>query len=169
MGSPTVVGGKVYIGSGTGIFYALNATTGKVVWQRLLDYGVAVNCAARGVASTAAVVPDPVTGKLTVYVAGAHFLYALDAATGAVKWTNSVGLRTARGLLQLGVADGCRRAHLHGRLVGPPRTSTCAPRAIAYNQHTGAAQHTYFDMPVGSIGGSVLEHPGRPTALAGPG
>ena len=90
-GSPTVVGGKVYIGSGTGVFYALNATNGKIIWQRLLDYGLMLNCASRGVASTATVTPDPVNGKLTVYVAGSHFLYALDAATGNVVWKKAVG------------------------------------------------------------------------------
>jgi outer membrane protein assembly factor BamB len=153
-GSPTVVGGKVYIGSGTGVFYALNATTGKIVWQRLLDYGVAVNCAARGIASTATVVPDPVSGKLTVYVAGAHFLYALDPATGAVRWKNSVGPwssqayynwsspTVAGGRIFMGVSSDCEDFHVRAG-------------EIAYNQHTGGVQHTYFDMPAGSIGGSI--------------
>jgi outer membrane protein assembly factor BamB len=157
-GSPTVVGGRVYVGSGTGIFYALNATTGKVVWQRLLDYGVAINCSARGIASTATVVPDPVTGKLTVYVAGAHFLYALDPATGAVRWKNSVGPwssqayynwsspTVAGGRIFMGVSSDCEDFHVRGG-------------AIAYNQHTGAVQHTYFDMPAGSIGGSIWSTP----------
>ena len=157
-GSPTVVGGKVYIGAGTGVFYALNATTGKIVWQRLLDYGVAVNCAARGIASTATVVPDPVTGKLTVYVAGAHFLYALDAATGAVKWKNSVGPwssqayynwaspTVAGGRIFMGVSSDCEDFHVRAG-------------AFSYSQHTGALQHTYYDMPAGSIGGSVWSSP----------
>jgi outer membrane protein assembly factor BamB len=41
--------------------------------------------------ATAAVLPDPVTGTSTVYVSGARFLYALDAATGAVAWKTEIG------------------------------------------------------------------------------
>ena len=39
--SPTVVNGVVYIGSNTGMFYALNETTGAVLWQQLLGYTTA--------------------------------------------------------------------------------------------------------------------------------
>src|SRR5437763_17158406 len=34
--SATVVGGRVYIGARTGVFYALDAATGAVVWQKQL-------------------------------------------------------------------------------------------------------------------------------------
>ncbi|HEX4427852.1 MAG TPA: PQQ-binding-like beta-propeller repeat protein [Frankiaceae bacterium] len=160
-GSPTVVGGKVYIGSGTGVFYALNATTGKVIWQRLLDYGLMLNCASRGIASTATVVPDPVSGKLTVYIAGSHLLYALDAGTGAVVWKTAVGPAggqsagmyynwssptVAGGRIFMGVSSDCEAFHVRAG-------------AVSYNQHTGALQHTYYDMPAGSFGGSVWSSP----------
>jgi polyvinyl alcohol dehydrogenase (cytochrome) len=160
-GSPTVVGGKVYIGSGTGVFYALNAATGKILWQRLLDYGLMLHCASRGIASTATVTPDPVSHKLTVYVAGSHFLYALDAATGAVVWKSSVGPSggqtagmyynwssptVAGGRVFMGVSSDCEDFHVRAG-------------AVSYNQHTGALQHTYFDMPAGSTGGSIWSSP----------
>ncbi len=160
-GSPTVVGGRVYIGSGTGRFYALNAATGKIVWQRLLDYGIPLHCAARGIASTATVATDPVSGKLTVYIAGAHFLYALDAATGAVKWKNSVGPwggqasgmyynwsspTVASGRIFMGISSDCEDFHVRAG-------------ALAYSQHTGALQHAYYDMPAGSVGGSIWSTP----------
>jgi len=65
------------------------------VWQTTLDYqqvGNNGNCNnARGIAGTATVAPDPQTGNLTVYVPGARYLYALDAATGAQKWKSLVG------------------------------------------------------------------------------
>src|SRR3954451_14707607 len=35
--SPVVVGDRVYIGSNTGMFYALRAGTGGVAWKRQLD------------------------------------------------------------------------------------------------------------------------------------
>jgi glucose dehydrogenase len=89
--SPTVVAGLVYIGAQSGGFYALNESTGAVVWSRQLDTRPAVTCRPLGITSTAAVLPDPVTGTLTVYVSGARFLYALNAATGALSWKTEIG------------------------------------------------------------------------------
>src|SRR5204863_7188376 len=60
--SPTVVGSRVYIGAQSGVFFALDATTGKVVWKRQLDVEAATTCPARGVTSTAAVVRDAASG-----------------------------------------------------------------------------------------------------------
>ena len=89
--SPTVVAGRVYIGAQSGGFYALDESTGTVVWSRQLDTRPGVTCRALGITATAAVLPDPVTGTLTVYVSGARFLYALDAATGAMVWQTRIG------------------------------------------------------------------------------
>src|SRR5206468_6794235 len=84
--SPTVVNGVVYIGSNTGVFYALNEATGAVLWQRLLGYTTALSCGeGHGIVSTAAVANDPVSGTLTAYVGGGDgYLYALNAATGDI-------------------------------------------------------------------------------------
>jgi len=82
--SPTVAAGRVYIGAESGGFYALSEATGAVVWSRQLDTEPNVSCPARGITSTAAVQPDPVTGTSTVYVSGARYLYARNAATGAL-------------------------------------------------------------------------------------
>ena len=89
--SPVVVAGAVYIGAQSGGFYALNESTGKVIWSRQLDFEAHVTCPARGISATAAVLPDPVTSTPTVYVSGARFLYALNAATGAVAWQTRIG------------------------------------------------------------------------------
>jgi hypothetical protein len=62
-----------------------------VVWNRQLDTEPKVTCPARGITATAAVLPDPVTGVSTVYISGARFLYALNAATGAVAWKTGIG------------------------------------------------------------------------------
>ena len=83
--------GRVYIGAESGGFYALKEATGAVVWSRQLDTEPNTTCPARGITSTAAVKPDPVTGTSTVYVSGARYLYALNAATGAVVWKTEIG------------------------------------------------------------------------------
>ena len=93
LASPTVVNGTVYIGANTGVFYALNEATGAVRWHRFLGYQTATACGALGIVSTATVVPAPDTGTLTVYVAGGDgYLYALNAATGAIVWRSVIAI-----------------------------------------------------------------------------
>ena len=90
--SPTVVNGVAYVGSLSGNFYAVNLATGKKIWTRSLGKVPALTCSARGVTSTAAVLPDPQTGVLSVYVGGGDgFLYALNASDGTVQWKTIVG------------------------------------------------------------------------------
>ena len=155
--SPTVAGGIVYIGSRTGIFSALNAATGAVVWQKALDFGGTSLCKAKGIVGTATVAPDPVTGTLTVYAPGAHYLYALDAATGAQMWKVAIGPATTAGNaayfnwasptvnggnIYIGLAANCESHLIRGGVV-------------QLNQHTGAKLHTYYAVPKGKVGASV--------------
>jgi outer membrane protein assembly factor BamB len=155
--SPTVVSGVVYIGAQSGGFYALNESTGAVVWSRQLDTESHVTCPARGISSTAAVLPDPVTGTRTIYVSGARFLYALNAATGAVSWKTRIGpVDSAQpnayynwssptvvgGHIYVGLSSNCDVPLIRGGVV-------------EVDQHTGAVLHTWFTVPKGSIGGAV--------------
>jgi outer membrane protein assembly factor BamB len=93
--SPTVVGGVAYIGAMDGYFYAISETTHQALWSDFL--GVLVNppliCGGgtSGIISTATVAKDPATGLLRVYVFSPDgYLYALDAASGAVVWKGHV-------------------------------------------------------------------------------
>jgi len=160
--SVTVVGNRAYVVGRNAIVYALNASTGAVQWQKQLDKGSSSVCPAKGAMGTPAVVPDPVTGVLTVYAAGAHHLYALNAATGAQRWSRAIGPATAsgealyfnwssptvrNGRIFMGLAANCEAHLIRGGLV-------------SLNQHTGAVQHTYFDTPAGTVGGSVWSSAG---------
>lgn len=155
--SPTVVGGVVYIGARTGMFYALDAATGALVWKRQLGFGSNTVCAAKGITGTATVAPDPVDGVLTVYAPGAHYLYALKASDGSVRWKRSIGPATASGSalyfnwasptvaggrIFIGLAANCESHLIRGGVV-------------SLNQHTGAVQHTYYAVPSGVVGASV--------------
>jgi outer membrane protein assembly factor BamB len=74
----------VYIGAG-GLFYALNAASGKSAWKQPVRIG-------GGDGSIPEVSPD---GK-TVYVGGGrggHAIYALDAHTGSPRWQHPFQLR----------------------------------------------------------------------------
>lgn len=70
--SPAVVNGSVYVGSGDGGIYSLDATDGTEQWR--VDTGYVVTSS-----------PTVVDG--TVYVGGADgALYAIDAANGEILW-----------------------------------------------------------------------------------
>jgi glucose dehydrogenase len=155
--SPTVVAGVVYIGAQSGGFYALNESTGAVVWSTQLDTGPNGACRPLGVTATAAVLPDPVTGASTVYVSGARYLYALDAATGAVVWKTEIGPPSlanpdayynwssptvVAGHVYVGLSSGCDNPLIRGGVV-------------ELDQHTGQGLHTWYSVPAGSVGGSV--------------
>ena len=155
--SPTVVGGSVYIGAQSGRFYALNEATGAVAWARQLDIRPHATCRPLGITATAAVLPDPVTGTPTVYVSGARYLYALDAASGAVSWKTEIGPPSTShpdayynwssptvidGHIYMGMASGCDEPLIRGGVV-------------ELDQHTGRVLRTWYSVPAGSIGGSV--------------
>lgn len=155
--SPTVAAGRVYIGAESGGFYALNGATGAVAWSRQLDTEPNATCPARGISSTAAVKPDPVTGTSTVYVSGARYLYALNAATGAVVWKTEIGPPSlaapdayynwssptvAGGHIYTGLSSSCDNPLIRGGLV-------------ELDQHTGQVLHTWHTVPSGSLGGSI--------------
>jgi outer membrane protein assembly factor BamB len=139
------------------MFYALDAPTGRVNWKKQLDYGSNTYCSAKGIVGTASVQPDPVTGTLTVYAPGAHYLYALNAATGSQSWRTAIGPSTTAGnglyfnwssptvsggRIYMGLAANCESRLIRGGVV-------------SLNQHTGAVQHTYYAVPSGKVGASV--------------
>lgn len=156
--SPTVVNGVVYIGSNTGVFYALDEATGAVLWQRLLGYTTELSCGeGYGVISTATVATDPVSGTLTVYVGGGDgYLYALNAATGEIlfrKFVVDIGTTENEGFIfgsptivngkiYIGVSSQCDNPLIRGGLK-------------AFDQHTGALLQTFWTTPAGTIGASV--------------
>ena len=158
--SPTVAAGRVFIGSTTGRFYVLNEATGKVIWSKQLDTLSAQQagaCGQAGITSTATVAPAPGAGALTVYIAGARYLYAFDVATGAQKWKslvgpagslNTVGYRNwasptvAGGVVLMGISSNCDTPLIRGG-------------AMAFDQGSGSVRGTWYDVPAGAVGGSV--------------
>jgi len=157
--SPTVYGGRVFIGANTGVFYALNESTGAVVWKRNVGYVPSLTCYRRGVTSTATVAVDPTRGYAVVYVAGGDgYLYALRASDGSVLWRSLV--------VKTGVADGKNAAYnwssptLFDDRIYVGMSSHCDVPLIragvrAFAQSTGQRIGTYFSMPQGVEGGSV--------------
>jgi outer membrane protein assembly factor BamB len=156
--SPTVVNGVVYIGSNTGMFYALDEATGAVLWQQLLGFTTPLSCdRGQGVISTATVATDPVSGTLAVYVGGGDgYLYALDAATGAIVFRQFVcDVGTNRNLgfvwgsptiisgrIYLGFSSQCDNPLVRSAIK-------------SFDQHTGTLLRTFWTLPNGSVGAGV--------------
>ena len=160
--SPTVADGMVFIGSQTGDLYALSESTGRLVWKRTLDYEQVGNnghcLRVRGIVGTATVAADPRTGKPVVYVPGARYLYALDAATGRQLWKSLVGPRgsarvvgayfnyaspnVTNGLVYEGVSSSCNAPFVRGGVQ-------------SFSQHTGRLRHSFWTDPPGHVGASV--------------
>ena len=103
-GSPVVYNGRVFIGSGNGRMYALDANTGTVVWKfpapptAPLRSQFTCNPSSQGIASSAAIArignTDAVIFGAPDTTFGTGFgegrLFALNAATGAVIWKSPV-------------------------------------------------------------------------------
>jgi outer membrane protein assembly factor BamB len=157
--SPTVASGKVFIGSNTGVFYALNEATGSELWHRTLGSMGTSMCPAFGIVSTATVAPDPSPsrqGLQTVYVAGGNgYLYALDAVTGNVVWRTLVppslsqqnyfnwsSPTVVNGHVYLGLSSNCDKPLVRGGVK-------------EFDQASGTLLHSYWSMPIGDIGASV--------------
>jgi outer membrane protein assembly factor BamB len=156
--SPTVSDGTVYLGLGDGEMYALNEATQQVEWSQFLGVTTPTTCGGYGgITSTATVAEDPVTGSQTVYVNGPDgYLYALDAATGAVIWKSLVGVPSgtvndyyawgsptvANGKVYIGIASRCDMPLVKGGV-------------LAFDQHSGSRLAYWDSVPPGKIGGSV--------------
>jgi outer membrane protein assembly factor BamB len=138
-GTPITFQGVIYLGAGTGDFYAIDASTGVTIWRKRLGIS---NCNGFGIVSSAAVARDPVSGRNVVYVGAAnHYLYALDPATGATLWRSIVGgtdphyfnfasPTVANGQVYMGVSTTCELP-LGGGVQ-------------AFDQHTGVTKGRYY-------------------------
>jgi eukaryotic-like serine/threonine-protein kinase len=99
--SPAVADGRVFFGSYDGNFYALDANNGRVLWQ-FATQGER-RFAARhlhGAEPAAEVVPDPfdaflsspaLADGLVLFGSGDGAVYALDAASGVLRWKYRTG------------------------------------------------------------------------------
>src|SRR5215468_1535932 len=148
--SPTVVAGRVYIGAESGGFYALNESTGAVEWHRQLD-----TCPRRGITATAAVEPDPVTGVSTVYVSGSHFLYALDAVTGAQVWKTRIGPNAGPRMYYNWSSPMVVAGHIYVGLASDCGGPLIRGGVVELDQHTGKVLHTGYSLSIVHLSSSL--------------
>jgi outer membrane protein assembly factor BamB len=163
--TPLVLNHVIYEGSNSGEFYAINLTTGAVIWKEFLGFEPKVLCRAQGTFATAASGTDPGTGAPTIYAAsGDGNVYALRASDGTVLWKSPVNVpdpgtndyfsysapEIANGKLYIGIASECDNANSPVSIRGG---------LAALDQATGKRVATYFTVPAGQIGGSIWSSP----------
>jgi len=160
--SPVVYQGNVYVGSENGSFYDLSESTGSVVWSHFTAQQHNLSCGAyfgagQGFISTATIVPDPQSGKPTVYVAAPDgYLYAWNASDGTRLWRSVVAIPStkvndyfnwssptvANGLIYVGVASNCDTPLVWGG-------------EKVYDQSSGKLLATFHTIPKGDLGGDI--------------
>jgi outer membrane protein assembly factor BamB len=129
-----------------------------MLWQQLLGFTIPTTCGrGHGVTSTATLATDPVSGTLTVYVGGGDgYLYALNAATGAIVFrvfvtdvgtTENTGFIWASptiisGRIYLGWASQCDNPLVQSGIK-------------SFDQHTGTLLKTFFTGAQGTTGAGV--------------
>jgi len=153
----TVTGGVAYFGSWDGYEYALNATTGALIWKTYL--GVTTYdpvC----IPSTLGVSSPPTVQNGVVYVGGGNSdWYALNASTGAVEWDVYTGDSSAAGgnynwsgpLIYNGYA-----------YIGVSSLGDCPlvqGRLLQVNLTTHQLQNSLNLVPNGQIGGGIWTSP----------
>jgi polyvinyl alcohol dehydrogenase (cytochrome) len=81
---PTIVSGRVFVGSDNGFFYSLDAASGCVYWS--YDVGSTV----RGAATVAQIAGHTASRYAVFFGDGRANVYALDARSGALLWKSRV-------------------------------------------------------------------------------
>ncbi|MEY9967468.1 outer membrane protein assembly factor BamB [Streptacidiphilus sp. MAP12-16] len=164
--TPTVTGGVAYFASWDGNEYAVNATTGAVLWKTNIGY-MTPNQPCGNPPSAGPSSPATVVGNV-VYVGGADsYWYALDTVTGAVDWRVWVG-----GSGVPGVYDG--HMNWSGPLivgnyayVGVASFGDCPlvqGQLLKVNLTTHAIENTANLVPNGQVGGGIWTSPAYDTA-----
>lgn len=159
--TPVSVGGVFYVGADDGDFYAVNESTGQIIWSKFLGLVQPGECspAPLGFVSTAAVAADSQAPSGTaVYVnAPDGYLYALDSASGSVLWKQVVAIPSStqnnyvawssplvapNGNVYVGISSNCDNPLVPAGVLG-------------FNAETGSALGEWHSMPAGQVGASV--------------
>ena len=163
--TPLVISHVIYEGSNSGWFYALDISTGSVIWKKFLGVEPKATCRQLGFLATATSGVDPTTGVRTVYAAsGDGNVYALRASDGAILWTSPVNVpdpgtndyyaysspEIANGKIYIGIASECDM---------PTSPITIRGGLAALDQATGNRLATYYTVPSDQIGGSIWSSP----------
>jgi outer membrane protein assembly factor BamB len=163
---PIVASGVVYYGSWDGLEHAVNATTGAPIWSTNLGSTTDSSCAPpeSGVASSATITSVTIDGTPTnvdLVAGGDASLYALNAATGAVIWSTSLGTPPDTFLWSSPL-------YYNGNVYEGISSFGDCPLVrggiVEMSAATGAIENTLYTIPSGCVGASVWGSPAVDTA-----
>jgi len=153
---PIEVGGVVFWGSWDGYFHAFT-TSGQHIWDRQIGTTTDSNCepVETGVASTAAF--GTIGSTPTIFVSGGNAsLYALNANTGNIIWSTSLGSSPSHFLWDSPLlANG-------SVYIGESSFGDCPlveGQVMKLDASTGKIQNTFNVVPNGCLGGGVWGSP----------
>ena len=151
--SPIVFQGRVFIGNGNGRLYAIDALTGKLLWEYPKPPAAALtskygqvnfeNPSSAGIASTASIAMIEKQRAVVVFAApdqsigaklGSGRLFALDPATGAQVWA-SPQIAILNGLTSSGTNEAVAVTQLHENL------GYSSPLVVGSRVYVGMADH----------------------------
>lgn len=174
---PLIVNGLVYSGSWDGNEYAFS-TAGSLIWKTALGITDPNNSACEvpvGVASTAAVARVTVSGDRhptsVLFVGaggndavggGSARVDALDAASGAIRWSVPVGASPAAFMWSSPVVYTPAGATVPSVYIGLASYGDCPlvqGKVLQFDARNGALQHEFDTVPQGCVGGSVWGSP----------
>ena len=157
--SASIVGTTAYVGSWDGYEYAINTSTGALIWKQFLGTTSDPGCNPPniGITSAAAVVNG------VVYVGGGDaYWYALNAATGAILWKVYTGDNSQAGAhynwssplivgnyAYIGIASNCDNPLVQGQLL----------QVAISGAQQGQIINSYAFVPNGEVGGGVWTSP----------
>jgi outer membrane protein assembly factor BamB len=157
--SASVVGATAYVGSWDGYEYAINTTTGALIWKTYTGITTDPGCnpSTIGITSAAAIV-----GGVVYVGGGGPYFYALDAGTGAILWQVYTGDNSQAGAhynwssplivgnyAYIGIASNCDNPLVQGQLLQVPISGAQQGKII----------NTYNFVPNGQVGGGVWTSP----------
>ena len=146
--SPTVSGGRVYVGSQNGTVYSLDAKTGCIHWTYSATGGV----------RTAIAIGSDSAGSARIYFGDtAANAYALDADTGRVVWTRKVDDHPLACITRDRCQLGCTLQHDRAeQRLGIGQPDAGVPFCEPFDRHVAREQQTD-----GRVGRDRAEREGR--------
>jgi regulation of enolase protein 1 (concanavalin A-like superfamily) len=160
--SPTVVGGTAYFGSWDGYEYAVDAASGALKWKTFLGITTANPICIPpqlGVSSPATVQNG------TVYVGGGDsYWYALDAATGVVKWKVFTGDNSAAGGHYNWSGPLIYNGYAYIGIASEGDCPLVQGKLLKVNITTGQVENTLNIVPDGQVGGGIWTSPAIDTS-----
>ncbi len=158
-GTPVIAGGVLVAGTNMGRAYALEASTGKLLWSR--DLGQPIN----GSAAIDLAAPGGAMAFVPIAQQGDPQLAALSLADGGVRWRAPLSTQPSSANADVFGSPTFWHGTVYIGTSGPNGDgSTARGSVVALNEATGARRWISYTVPPGHDGGAVWSTPALDSA-----